>query len=572
MHFKELGTMNDSTELATERVLMTTTLKWHGVVFVLLLASMVIHYRNFFFGPPIIELGDFAANALKITHAKSFDELYGNYSRWHFQHPGPAFFYWFALGEWLLYNLLPVFHSPHQAHVFFNLVLQTFFLTISFGILSQFARSSIYDCLIILVASIHFNLMPTTIVELWPPNQIICPLLSLIVCASAVSVGKNHYIPMMVLSACFLIHGHVAQPLFVLPIAGIALFSYYKWHRKCLTDKLDWLVAGSILLLFLLPIFLDILHGSTSNAAQILAHIDKHSGKSNGLAKSIEYLACFFLYIGNAEVVLNTANMSFSSFISMNISLLLFWSATVIIPMIVLFTKTFPVHMSPECKIFHRHLTGYLLLAILLTIKWGKMIDGEMYSFNAYINFALIALALVPAVFIITNLLQAYTRYLKWPLVLGSTVVIVTLTTLPGLPLVSQQESEPTLPEHVRTTLAASGSNPVLLMFDRENSLKAAGVAVLLQRAGVPFYVLPHFGYVFGDRYVLDLNAYEKLAGGINIWGIRYSPSEKINIVQLPETLLDIESIINEWNIRELLRKNQKGIQSSTDFKLDSSS
>jgi hypothetical protein len=36
------------------------------------------------------DVDDYAANAMQIHNAKPLKQLYGNYSRWGFHHPGPA--------------------------------------------------------------------------------------------------------------------------------------------------------------------------------------------------------------------------------------------------------------------------------------------------------------------------------------------------------------------------------------------------------------------------------------------------------------------------------------------------
>src|ERR1700678_4274460 len=71
-----------------------------------LLVLLIVNHA--LFSSPIMSYSDSAVNAMQIEKAKHFRELLGNYSRWDFHHPGPAFFYAFALGEGLFRDLLHV--------------------------------------------------------------------------------------------------------------------------------------------------------------------------------------------------------------------------------------------------------------------------------------------------------------------------------------------------------------------------------------------------------------------------------------------------------------------------------
>jgi hypothetical protein len=46
--------------------------------------------------------------------SKQFRLLTGHYSRWHFHHPGPAFLYLFALGEFVFDDLFHVVPAPYN--------------------------------------------------------------------------------------------------------------------------------------------------------------------------------------------------------------------------------------------------------------------------------------------------------------------------------------------------------------------------------------------------------------------------------------------------------------------------
>jgi len=63
-----------------------------GAVAVILIASIyVVSNASFFFHGNQMEFGDFAKDALRITNAKHFAEIYGPHSRWGFYTPVPHF-------------------------------------------------------------------------------------------------------------------------------------------------------------------------------------------------------------------------------------------------------------------------------------------------------------------------------------------------------------------------------------------------------------------------------------------------------------------------------------------------
>jgi hypothetical protein len=80
-----------------------------------------------YFQTPFHETGDAAVNALQVDNAGRFQELYGNYSRWEFSHPGPAFFYVYAAGEAVFHRLLGICPAPGNAHILTSMLVQAFF-------------------------------------------------------------------------------------------------------------------------------------------------------------------------------------------------------------------------------------------------------------------------------------------------------------------------------------------------------------------------------------------------------------------------------------------------------------
>lgn len=117
---------------------------------------MGVHFR-FYFVLPHLEVGDLGADALQIHDAKYFRELHGQYSRWGFHHTGPGFFYVYAIGEWILRDLLRLVPSAFNAHGIVGVLLQTGFFTWSLWILQQHFRLRLLTPVLLVLAAVHFG-------------------------------------------------------------------------------------------------------------------------------------------------------------------------------------------------------------------------------------------------------------------------------------------------------------------------------------------------------------------------------------------------------------------------------
>src|ERR1700735_4386488 len=99
------GRADDRARRARVLGIPATAIAW-AAPFALLLAVLLV--RNaFLFSAPEYEDADMAANSILIEQARRFTLLVGHYSRYRFNHPGPAFLYVQGWGESLFYD------APH---------------------------------------------------------------------------------------------------------------------------------------------------------------------------------------------------------------------------------------------------------------------------------------------------------------------------------------------------------------------------------------------------------------------------------------------------------------------------
>ncbi len=502
------------------------------LIWALICTIFIASHFGFYFREAHSELGDFAANALQIRNAKSFTELYGNYSRWGFHHPGPAFFYLYALGEWLLHDLTRIVPSPYNAHAVIGVLIQSCFFVWSLAILRRHIRRPLIGPLLLFLAGAHFaavnyNVPDSAFDSIWPPHVLLFPFLCLLIASASVAAGSFDDLIPLVVSAGFLVHGHIAQPLFVLTFALVAglglLFSFRRHNLLSHSSRGRTLViASSIIALFLLPLLIDLSRGNASNAHAVLDYMRKHSGDRKTLSESLVYFVSFFCYVAQPEKYCAAPFPQNLSFLWHRWPFTIFWVAVIV--WLVAKAKFICRESRFACS-----LLILVCLGCLLTIFWGTHQTGEMFNFNSYFNFALLFAALILAAIAASpsertsaKTLSIFLYSLSFPLFIfaarsgrlgGDEFTAVAPHTLEPIAAAAHEHPEPTF-----------------LLFQHEDWPWAVGVALELARNNVRHVVTKEWGIIFGDDHVGQLDDFVT-QGGEAIW--RMSPPEEYGSIVL---------------------------------------
>ena len=494
-------------------------------VFAILLASQA----GFYFYQPHFELGDLAVNALQIRDAKSFTELYGNYSRWHFHHPGPAFFYAYAFGEWLLFDLTHLVPSPYNAHVLIGLLLQTFFFAWAITIVKRRVGNALIVPVILLLAGAHFTVVNCNFPEsafrsIWTPHVLLFPFLCFVVACASVASGAGKDLIPATLAGSLLVHGHVAQPLFVAPLFALAYLSLVlrQKERRGLRGiaevfrafRREHLIAASIIALFLVPLVLDALKGEGSNLNAILRHFETHKSDRKSAGSSLLYLASYLCYIPEPEKYVDLLTASSWKFLSHRWYFFGIWMALLAAT---IFLSVRDRRKTYEGKAFTQMLWPMFAIALLLTFAWGILQNGSMYNFNSFFNFAL--LFVVPILFAIgaCNRLPHSNRKVVVGLYLAAIPLLVLCAGSGTLRQKSADPAEIALRREVEQAAAAGGPTIKFLSFEPTDWPWVAGVALALQRFGSSFAVNDEWGFMFGKKHVLDARSALQ-SGNATLW------------------------------------------------------
>lgn len=487
--------------------------------FAVLLAANWAYY----FHTPFHEQGDAALNALQINHAKSFHELYGNYSRFRFHHPGPAFFYVYAWAELLLCDTLKTGLAPYNAHSIAGLAVQTAFFALGLSIAAQWVKARLFLPLALLAAAIHFAIAGNAFWSIWPPHVLLMPFLAFWLACLSMACGRGEHLTWVVLAGSMLVHGHVAQPLFVVSLFSVSYGFLFFRQRGIEGAPRPWrlfprahLIAAIILVIFCAPLVIDLFRGNESNFSEILRHVHDNTAQLKKPAKSFLYLLSFFGYVHNQDEVLRKLSPESLSFFREN------WPAFVVWSIILgLATLALPRLRSLNENTSRFWDAGLVLWSttIALGVIWGILQTGRPYEFNSYFFYSITYLALFPPIAWLAGKLELH-RYAR-PLV--ATILFtagITAAWAFSKQHLSPNESGTIYFEAVQKAIAADPlpNQPILLAFDQEEWPQAATVALALQRLGHSYYVDDPWWFMFSRQHTVPDAILRQAQPEITIW------------------------------------------------------
>jgi hypothetical protein len=491
---------------------------------------LVAANRELLFSTPWYEGGDIAVNALQIDRAKHLDEIHGNYSRFHFFHPGPAFFYVYAAGEYLFHDWLKVVPAPHNAHILAGLLLQCAFLSTALGIAAGQVKSRLFLPLALLVGGIHFALAGNAFTSIWPPHVLLMPFLCFLVAGASVAAGRIGHLPVAVLAACFLAHGHVAQSLFVVPMFLIICSLYLLQSRTRGGNPSDpsqrplWphLLALACLGLFLLPLLLDLMALADSNAADILRFLRAGEGDTKSLAHSLAYLLSFFTYFHDQDMFLPESGVGDPGFIWSRAAWFLVWIPLVILTGRMLARLNAP-DRDPMERCFGLTLCALVAVSLVLSVIWGIMQTGAMFEFNSHFNYAVIYALLLLACAAVSRLLpNRGSLYVGIVCCAGGAVGLWQGVRAP----VSINAA---VKPWIAATAAALQADPhsgtrKLLVFAHDDWIDVATTALALQRGSDRYLVDGNWSFMFGRQDTFAPPSPDFDLQGISVWRFTHQP------------------------------------------------
>lgn len=320
--------------------------------------SLLFCLSRHLFSYPITPSGDLAADMLLANRIKQEGFLVvGHYSRWHFNHPGPFWFYYNEIIERLLHwSHLSRYHQWLIGSIFIN----SLFIAFSSNAISYYLfgeRKTLFSITFILIL---IGMVGGEILNLWMPDRLITPYLAFVICTIHLSQGNYNYLAPSILLSNILIHGYVTMPIFTLPFLLIASIIGFVSSKKPLKKPLltkQIIFSFLIIAFFMLPLFIDFFHFNPSNFSKILTTLNDFASAEK---PSWE----------NMQTFVNTL-----LFAKKSIQWLFILSATFII----ILAK--PTHNEQKKNILHSYIT--CLFITLAIICYYKNTSIPLYAYVA---------------------------------------------------------------------------------------------------------------------------------------------------------------------------------------------
>lgn len=469
----------------------------------LLLIAVVLFANSQLFTTPIIEHTDYAANSRQIYHAKHFQELLGNYSRWRFHHPGPAYFYLLAAGEFILYDVLGIVPAAHNAQIVTIIIFNSFLLFASIRIFQRYCASLWFTPIATALALYFIYVVNTTVplynaalVSVWTPHMLMFTFLFFCVTSASLASGSLRDLPWVVLSGSMLVHGHVAQVLFagVLGSAAICIAFGREWikYRGWAWLAADRKIIGIsifIAVLFALPICIELMAHEPDNLDHIRAYTQTHSGAQNGLRTSIEYFFSYLLHIPDQEQVIKPAGTALAPQFLARAYARNYVAFLLAIAAMAVSVRVVKREQAPPFVRYALMVTG---VASVLFLIWALNISGPLYNFNGFFIYSLQLIWLFSGAFVLSSAAPAVPpRFV----IAGLTCAIV----LQGTRFARLQNPYTGVPEIKRIADQVPRTSGVIqLAFDDMTWAHAEGISNALTRRGQTFCVGPEWAFSFG--------------------------------------------------------------------------
>ena len=495
--------------------------------------TLMMNEAAHLFRLPYYEMSDIAANSLAVRDAREWRELYGPYSRWGFYHPGPGLFYLYAIGEKLFCDWLHLVPAPGNAQLLTTLLLNSVLLGASLAAIAHVLRAPAFLPLALSLGVMHFGSAGAWVfLSPWSAHILVVLFVALLAASSCVAAGRGEQLPLLIFAGGLLVHLHVAQPLFVVPLALLAYAAWIRSLSKGGERVWPWrffprshVVAATVLALFLLPMLIDACFGAQSNLAKILKQAT-HAGDHHTPRESFLYFVHYGAYLKfepGAQLLGQFSPAAMRAFLASHALLYGAWLLAFAVPVgisVRIWRRARRTKVLPETGRLVVSATGILVTATALTLVWGMVQDGELFYHNAFFNYAIyyFAALLCAALFALwlDRWRSRYGQAALWLVALA--LVWWQAPTLRGFdPGRAEAMSLRENLVRVLSTDAAPGT-PKILLFEQVAWPVALGVVLHLERLDVPAFVENRWAVMFGGNRTLGSLAQPLAAAESERW------------------------------------------------------
>jgi hypothetical protein len=483
------------------------------VPFGLVLAVLLV--RNaFLFSTPLYEVADMGANSILIEQARRFTLLVGHYSRFKFNHPGPAFLYVQSWGESLFWSVLHVVPTAWNGQLIALYALNGLFAALVVATGSGWARSARGTVGVLAVVLCCAALHPAMFSSDWMPYALVPAYFAFVVALASVAAGHGQDAWIAALSGWFLIHGY-ASFLFFVPLLCAAALVAVAWPRRhalgsavrslITTQRRVWVPVAVISAVFALPIVLELALHWPGNFRKYFSYSSSSGSVRPGARQVVDYTLWFWWPHAHAWLV-----------------------ALVLCVLAGLLTWRLPV--GPVRR-FCTLLIAFDALSTLLFMVYAVTAVGDLSQYFAgYFYWSAPVILLLVIVLAGLEALKSLQRARRVPSWLGLAAAVIaavaacaafavapqtrtsTEHTDPGSPATGP-DTDPTLPAGVARLAALSHGRPIVLRFTHDAWPEVTGLLVQAERTGVRACVAdPYWEFMMTSEFICTK---EELAGGV---------------------------------------------------------
>lgn len=442
--------------------------------------------------------------------ARHFSLLTGHYSRWHFHHPGPAFLYLFALGEFVFHDILHAAPAPFNGQLIMMIIANVALLFTSFWIIrrhlaGRFLVPLALAATTLVTVMVNRDTQQSMLISNWMPDVLLFAFLLFAVSTASILAGDVRDLPWLALAGMLLIHAHVAQILFVGVLGGGAVGGVLVRALRAGRMRAFWrenrrhfVIAWAVCALFALPPLLDLVLHHPNNLDDIRAYLGGQGVPRNSIATSIRYLACFALFIPDPQIVLQAPG-GIPPYVLGHLSILVYWVFFAAVSMVTLVLARRDTRPPPG-RSFVKFLCLVAVGAGLLFLYWGLRITGDMYSFNGRFIFALHLIAWFVVLGELSNhLSERQTTVLT--AMAGVFILMFAFIERKALHPAVWAYSIPDALNIARAVPRAPAGKLEIALEGRDWRF-AIGVANQMERMDKPFCVGPDWGFMFTPEHV----------------------------------------------------------------------
>jgi hypothetical protein len=464
-----------------------------AVPFTLLFVLLCVRNR-FLFTTRLYEQGDGGANSILIEQAKHFTLLVGNYSREGFNHPGPAYMYVQAFGEYLFQDALHVVPTAWNAHMLSVFALDSAFVALAVGVVYGWTRSLRGAAICFAVFLAFAVAYPPIVNSDWMPYMYVPTYVVFVITAGSVVAGRSQDAWIFALAGWFLIHGQACF-LFFVPVLTLAVLAAVLWpRRRSLRTSVGaffrdqrrvWIPVAVISGVFALPIVLNLVLHWPGDFGKYISYGDSKQAGGHSLHRIVLYALWFWWPHRHAwlvPVLLYVLALAVTYWLSrgaMRRFLLVLLAINVVSSLAFLVYAAVGIDDLSEYYIGYFYWSAPLVTVLVVVLGAAEMIrpqpDAPGTAGSGLSGFPGRARnALAPPAFAFSTAVA----------VLAAAAAFVVLAVIPGTHA-NTKDIDESLPRVVATLAARAPGKTIVLHIDHSAWVETTGFLVQAERSGV---------------------------------------------------------------------------------------